>query len=529
MRVPLRSILAILVWALSLPTPEVAHSDEQKTSDPLAKKITAAIEEGSFKNAHWGILIVDRQTGDVVFEHQPDKMFAPASTTKLFSTAAALDALGADYRFETPVYANGKRDGERLLGNLILVASGDLTLGGRTDESGHIAFSDSDHIYAQFSTTAELTKQDPLAGLNALAKQVAKAGIKHVAGDVLIDDRLFEEAESSGSGPERVTPIMVNDNLVDFVIEPTEPGKPAKVTSRPECLALRIDVHVETVAEKEETAVTVVAAGESSLVVRGKIAAKRKPLVRTVEVADPPSFARALFIEALQRAGVRVDASSLAGNDPHALPKKDHYKMEDRVSVLESPPFSENAKLILKVSHNLHASTLPLLIAAKNGERTLNDGMRRQHDFFHRAGCNLDGISFGGAAGGARADYVSPRATVQLLRFMSEHKAFEAFRAGLPVLGVDGTLVRAVPADSKAKGKVAAKTGTLLWGNSGNGQYILTSKALAGYATAANGRELAFAMFLNNMPIAKSEEGARAAGEKLGELSEIMVAETPEK
>jgi D-alanyl-D-alanine carboxypeptidase len=57
----------------------------------------------------------------------------------------------------------------------------------------------------------------------------------------------------------------------------------------------------------------------------------------------------------------------------------------------------------------------------------------------------------------------------------------------------------------------------------------LTSKALAGYATAANGRELALAMFLNNAPIARSEEGATAAGKKLGSLCEIMVAETPAK
>lgn len=502
---------------------------EDKAASSLASKLAAAIEEPPYRNAHWGILIVDRTSGEVLFEHQADKLFAPASTTKLFSTAAALDVLGPDYRFETPIYALGKIDDGRLLGDLVLVASGDLTLGGRTDDAGHIAFTDSDHIYAQFVSTAELTKPDPLAGLDALAKQVAAAGIKHVTGDVLVDARLFDEAESSGSGPERVTPIVVNDNLIDFLIEPTEPGKPAKVEWRPKTVAARVDVQVATVAEKEETAVSVSAVGESGFIVRGQLAAGRKPLVRTVEVSEPDSFARALLIEALGRAGIRVDASPLAGNSPQALPKPEQYATSRRVAVLESPPFAENVKLILKVSHNLHASTLPLLIAAKNGERTLTAGMRRQHDFFHRAGCDLDGISFGGAAGGARADYVSPRAAVQLLRYMSTHKAFAAYRAGLPVLGVDGTLARAVPADSPAKGKVAAKTGTLLWGNTGNGQYILTSKALAGYAAAASGRDLAFAMFLNNVLIARSEEGARKAGEKLGSLCEIVVAETPGK
>jgi D-alanyl-D-alanine carboxypeptidase/D-alanyl-D-alanine-endopeptidase (penicillin-binding protein 4) len=322
---------------------------------------------------------------------------------------------------------------------------------------------------------------------------------------------------------------MVNDNLVDFVVEPAEAGQPAKVTWRPQSLAIRVDVQVNTVAATGETSVSVARPGDNAFALRGQIAAGRKPLVRTIEAADPASLARSLLIEALVRAGVRVDASPLAKNSPRSLPKATDYESAKRVALLESPPFAENAKLILKVSHNLHASTLPLLVAAKHGERTLTDGMRRQHDFYHRAGCDLDGISFGGAAGGSRADYVSPRATVQLLRYMSTHKASAAYRAGLPVLGVDGTLARVISADSPAKGKVAAKTGTLLWGNAGNDRFILTSKALAGYATAAGGRELAFAMFVNNVPIASSEEGAKMAGEKLGELCEIMVAESPPK
>ncbi len=523
-----REIVFLLLLVQQFPA-QAAESSPSTIVGQLSGRLTAALDDERFKQAHWGLLIVDRESGDALFEHQADKMFAPASTTKLYSTAAALDALGADYRFQTPIYAIGKIDDGRLTGDLVLVASGDLTLGGRTNDDGHIAISDSDHIYAQFASTAELTEPDPLAGLDALAKQVAAAGVKQISGDVLIDDRLFEEAESSGSGPSRVTPILVNDNLIDFVIAPTATGQAANVTWRPQSAALRIDIRVQTVADREDTNITVSSPADNSFVVRGQIAAGRKPLVRTADVADPATFARALLIEALRRAGVQIDASPLSKNRAEALPSASDYPSARRVALLESPPFAENAKLILKVSHNLHASTLPLLIAAKHGQRTHWAGMRRQHDFFHRAGCDLDGISFGGAAGGSRADYISPRATVQLLRYMSTHKAFDAYRDGLPVLGVDGTLARVVPADSPAKGKVFAKTGTLLWANAGNGRFILTSKALAGYATAANGRQLAFAMFVNNIPIARSEDGAKMAGEKLGSLCEIMVAETPAK
>src|SRR5439155_6572251 len=115
-------------------------------------------------------------------EYNPVKLFTPASTTKLYSCAAALIALGPDYRFATPVYRRGEVKEGRLRGDLILVASGDLTLGGRTNRDGHMAFKDHDHIYANGSSKAELTDTDPLAGLKELARQIKAAGIREITG-----------------------------------------------------------------------------------------------------------------------------------------------------------------------------------------------------------------------------------------------------------------------------------------------------------------------------------------------------------
>src|SRR5206468_2697779 len=78
-------------------------------------------------------------------------------------------------------------------------------------------------------------------------------------------------------------------------------------------------------------------------------------------------------------------------------------------------------------------------------------------------GVDVKAISFGGGAGGANADWVTPRAAVQLLSGMAKRPEWPAFKAGLPSLGVDGTLVDVVGKDSPARGKVFAKTGTLFW------------------------------------------------------------------
>jgi D-alanyl-D-alanine carboxypeptidase/D-alanyl-D-alanine-endopeptidase (penicillin-binding protein 4) len=257
------------------------------------------------------------------------------------------------------------------------------------------------------------------------------------------------------------------------------------------------------------------------LIVRGQIPAEHKPLVRVYEMEDGANFARTLFIEALARAGVHVDASPLNANRADKLPERAATVKLPAVAKLTSLPFAENAKLILKVSHNLHASTLPLLVAAKKGQRTLEQGLRLQHEFLKRSNVDVDTISFGGGAGGSRADCITPRATVQLLRHMATRPDFGVYDTSLPILGVDGTLAGIVPEESAARGKVRAKTGTFFWQNTMNNRFLLNSKALAGYIDAKSGRKLAFAMFVNNTHLQKATDTARE-GKVLGRLAEIV-------
>jgi D-alanyl-D-alanine carboxypeptidase/D-alanyl-D-alanine-endopeptidase (penicillin-binding protein 4) len=244
-------------------------------------------------------------------------------------------------------------------------------------------------------------------------------------------------------------------------------------------------------------------------------------VVRILEWADSEAFARALFIESLRRAGIAVEASPLAAQNNGLLPPPGWYASAPRVAALQSPRFADEAKLILKVSHNLHASTLPLLLAVTRGQRTLNDGMRIEGEILEQLGVDRESISLSGGAGGERGDYVTPRATVQLLNALFHREDIETFRGALPILGVDGTLAKVLDADSPAKGKVTAKTGTLHWDNALNNRELLTSKALAGYVDAASGRKLAFAVFVNLTHLQASSETTRE-GNALGRVAEIL-------
>ena len=183
--------------------------------------------------------------------------------------------------------------------------------------------------------------------------------------------------------------------------------------------------------------------------------------------------------------------------------------------------------MILKVSQNLHASTLPLLLAAKAGGSSLSDGLRREGEVLASLGIDLSQVSFGGGAGGSRSDLVSPRATVALLKAMSSRPDFATYQAALPVLGRDGTLSKAVDPESPARGHVRAKTGTYWVDNDLNASSVLTSKALAGYMETAAGRHLIFAFFLNDVPIKEVSDSTTAAGKLLGKLCEAIYDDKP--
>ncbi len=496
-------------------------------ADGLSDKIDEVVNRPDYKQARWGISIVDAKSGKAIYERNPEQLFIPASTTKLFSCAAALAAYGADYRFTTPLYQRGPVKDGVLRGDLILVASGDLTFGGRVGKNGKTVFVDNDHVYANSGLgEAAVTDTDPLYAIDELARQVAKAGIKEVSGEIMVDDRLFNRARGTGSGPDLISPMIVNDNLIDILVKPAkEQDRPAEVQMRPSSSYYQMDAEVMTVANGKATKLVLQSTGPTQFSVRGEIAVDAKPIVRIYNVDEPVLFARALLIEALRRQGVHC-AASLFRPARFDVPTTDEYEKLKKVGCFVSAPFSEAIAVTLKVSHNLYASTLPLLVAAKRGEQTLESGLRRQREFLKSLGVPVETISFSSGAGGGSADAVTPRAAVKLLEAMLQRPEADAYFDGLPVLGVDGTLATAIASDSPAKGKARAKTGTLIYYDSMNERMLLRSKALAGTIETAKGTKLCFAMFVNEVPLPRGVAATRE-GKVLGKLCEIIYQNGP--
>lgn len=479
----------------------------------VSADVRAVMNQPRYAGATWGLRVVDAHTGDVVLDERPDEAFFIGSVRKLFSVGERLDQVGPDHHDDTPVHAQGTVAGGVLQGNLILVASGDLTMGGRTNPDGSIAISDYDHNEANSLGNAVQTRPDPLAGYRSLAAQVARSGITRVAGDVVIDDRLFQPFPYRGEFDLR--PIFVNDDVIDLTINPTQPGQPAALDWRPKSAALGVGNGLLTGAagsgfsfDLAPEFLPCIGLPNCAAQVSGTIPVDFKPqftgtfpLTRSIRITRPDNYARTVFIEALQAAGVAVDAPAVKENPVQLLPPQGAYPASSRVAQLVGLPYADYARLILKVSYNLGADTSLLLWGKTQGVDNMDAtlAVERGHLARHYGVPESEYEFFNGSGGGDTKALT--RAVTTFLARMRESAHFDTYFDALPILGTDGSLafVRDYTADptlAGATGQVRAKTGTNVEGTESG--LLVKGQAFGGYIHARSGRELIYTVVVNH-------------------------------
>ncbi len=486
---------------------EMSNDSGTASTGSVPSDVTAAIDqvtsEPRYEHSSWGFSVRDLSTGKVLFEQSSDKMFVPGSIFKTFSGATALDGYGPDYRFKTPVYRTGALNEGVLEGDMVMVASGDLSLGLREQSDGTMAFVSApefDHTYAATGAQVGLVGE-PLAGLNELARQVREAGVREVRGDIVIDDRLFEPWESPDG---LIAPIWVNENRIDITATPTSPGEAANVDWRPKTAAYTVKNDVKTVAKDGETSLEVDEPESGVFRISGQIAAGSEPAIQVGEVEDPASFARTAFIEALEDEGVEVSAEPTGSNPSDLLPSEGSYSENERVAQHVSAPLEEFTKVIFKTSHNPGAQLMTCLSAVKAGSRDCEAGLEQEFEVFTGLGVSPESTFIFDGAGSDDHDRTTPDAMTKFLRAVDEQSYGKAFRTSLTILGVDGTEAN-VEKDSPSTGKILVKSGTRVTGTTA-GQGIIFGKTLVGYVEAESGRRLAFSIMVGNVPVSSAQE-----------------------
>jgi D-alanyl-D-alanine carboxypeptidase/D-alanyl-D-alanine-endopeptidase (penicillin-binding protein 4) len=473
-----------------------------ETLDLLRSRLAAHIDQPRFAPAAWGIKIVSLDSGKIVFDHNADKYFSPASNAKLYSAALALDRLGPDYRIRTSIYGTAPPDSNGTLkGDLIVYGRGDPTI------------------------AARLNGGDYYKALEPLADQLVGAGVRRIEGDLIGDESYFS-GPPLGSGWEwddlqwyygaEVSALSVNDNSVDLIVKPADrAGIPCQITTGPPTNHVIIMNRTTTAPKGSAGRVSIYRPlGENIVYVSGRLAVGDRGYYGALAIHDPAGLFVKLFKGVLGRRGIAVAGRVRTVDWKYReVTPLDISKLIDLGSI-ESIPIRDIVRETLKPSQNLYAQLLLLQVGSRyqpqskpvatgppsapsdavpqgvgselRPRTTEEMGIEAMNAFLSEVGIRKGDVLLEEGSGLSRKDLITPAATVELLRFMSRHRSADVYRDGLPIAGLDGTLERRMR-ETAAAGNVRAKTGSL--------RYVNT---LSGYVTTAAGERLAFSIMLNN-------------------------------
>jgi len=489
-----RPYLLAVLWLL-LATQ--LHAASHKS---LASRISAILSQPDLARGFWGVEVVSLSSGKVLYAQNADKLFTPASNTKLFTTAAALALIGPDYNFRTTVETNGTLDKHgRLTGDLVLVGRGDPNLSGR-----HLPY-----------TLRTERNNHPIQVLEQLADELVQKGVKYVDGDIIADDSYFA-FERYGEGWSQddlvwgdgapVSALTINDNVIFVNILPADrAGERAFVNITPFADYYRIDNRIITTPAGTGRKIFINREpGSTVLTLWGNMPLDDAGADEALAIEDPAEFAASLLRQLLETRGIAVygrqrtrhtDLASLStftitASAPARGGDQPSRALQSQPLVLasyQSKPLIEDLRVINKVSQNLHAEILLRLLGREKGTAgTVEGGLEVLRGFLNKAGVPGDQYVFYDGSGLSRQNLATPHSVVQLLRYAASQPWGASFRDTFPVAGVDGSLSDRLK-NIDAQGRVYAKTGSL------GGV-----KTLSGYATTDRGERVAFSILSNN-------------------------------
>jgi len=372
----------LLTFLLSL---QVVASDHKATQ----KRIEQLLAEPDVAKAVWGIEVVDLLNGKTVYSLNADKLFIPASNTKLFTTAVVLSLIGPEYRFHTTLESTGTIDHYgRLAGDLVIVGRGDPNLSGRT---------------LPYNLRTE-RKMPPVGVLEELADQLVARGVKVIDGDLVADDSYFL-FQRYGEGWAQddllwewgapVSALTINDSVMFVSVMPADRiGERAFVSISPFADYYRIENRVATTPAGSEPRKLFInrEPGSNQLTIWGTIPLGDPGATEALAIEDPAEFAGKLMRDLLEKRGIVVygrvrtqhaelsslytfhaTATASAGGGTDAVPPP-LLPLRNVLADHQSVPLGQDLKVINKVSQNLHAELILRLLGREWGRNGTVDG-----------------------------------------------------------------------------------------------------------------------------------------------------------
>ncbi|MFT3824524.1 MAG: D-alanyl-D-alanine carboxypeptidase/D-alanyl-D-alanine-endopeptidase [Chitinophagaceae bacterium] len=449
-------ILALLIMLFSCNCLQAQAITEQ-----LNKAVTQFETDEQMRHTILGLCVFNARTGKPVYEHNAQLGLAAASTQKLFTSVAAMDLLGKDYRYKTTIGYDGTVEDGILKGNLHIIGYGDPTLGSW-----------------RWSETKEEVVLRKIAGI------LRDNGIRKIAGKVYINDSAFsmqpipggwiwdDIGNYYGAG---VWGINWHENQYDLHIQP---GK----KEGDETKLVRTAPGLEVAAMQNGITTGKKGSGDNAYIylppyglmgfTQGTVpvAANDSPFVISGSFPNAPlQFAHALEAQ-LKKEGIEVEQSYVLYLSVLAN-KQTMPAVKKIVGVLQSPVLDTINYWFLRRSVNLFGEALVKVIAyEKNGFGETEKGVELVRDFWGQHGIEKSAIKIIDGSGLSPQNRVTADAEVKVLQYAKTRPWYNSFYNALPEYN-----------------GMKMKSGS-----------VGGARAFAGYHTAKNGEEYVFSIIVNN-------------------------------
>ena len=487
-------LLAVTAGCACVPAPRPASVQNPaarsgrapaKATLDLHRDLSAVFDAPIMRHAQWGVMVRSLDSGELLYQHNADKLMMPASNMKIVTLAAAAHALGWDHRFRTILEVSGPVDAGTLNGDLFIRGGGDPTINSRNKRSAA--------VFAEW-----------IAALKA-------AGIERITGRIIGDDEAFDD-EGLGSGwawdyleagyAAPVGALQYNEDVGELTVAPAATaGEPAVVrlsagtgltvsnkavtgnAGAPETIAYRRLLD-RPVLEVTGTVPLPAPAADAA-------AGPARTVSRQVAVVNPTLFFAESFKDALTAAGVTVTGDAVDLDDLPPAPWETPAAARRVLFTTESAPLREIATVLMKVSQNLYAETfLKATGAAAGGLGTARAGREAAARALREWNIDVASLVMADGSGLSRYNYVTAALLTAILERMYSDGAHKAgFVASLPVAGKDGTISTRMRR-TRAEGNAVAKTGS-----------ISNVRALSGYVRTRDGEMLVFSILANDFAI----------------------------
>jgi len=450
-----RDLLAALLGGVAMPAVASAPLSSPR---PVARKgtvpaVSAKTPEALIKSAKLGgrlaFSVSDARTGLTLESRNGALPLPPASTAKTITAAYALATLGGGYRYRTRILAAGRIANGRLDGDLILAGGGDPTL--NTDQLGD------------------------------LARDLKGAGLREVSGRFLVYsgalpfvDRIDDDQLEHASYNPALNGMNLNFNRVHFEWKKASTGYQITMEARTKRFRPQVSVARMRIIDRQLPVYTYT---RSNAVDQWTVArsALGKRGARWLPVRDPAAYAGDVFQTLARAHGIALRDAREIKNLPATV---------TQLAEVQSAPLAEMVRAMLKYSTNLTAEVLGLTATAARGiaPRTLAQSAAAMTDWAQGA-LGLAGSKFVDHSGLGGASRVTSDDLAKALVRIGPGGQVAGLMKTIPLRDAKNKIDRSHPI------KVRAKTGTL--------DFV---SALTGYITTPDGTDLAFAIYVADLP-----------------------------